>query len=110
MKDFEETNDLKETEVVEPTATVEEVHVETTPEPEEHVVETAVEPVPVVEIAKIETPVPSKDTNLVKIFAPSKLSWAGVGTLVAGINHVTKEQADKWIAEIQGIKLVEGDN
>jgi|LauGreDrversion4_2_1035121.scaffolds.fasta_scaffold717741_2 hypothetical protein len=76
---------------------------------EEAVVEITEEAAPVVEAPKAEKPKKEKvakaDSEVVAIFAERNISWSGVGTLKAGYNIVSKEDADKWLSGSLKIRL-----
>jgi hypothetical protein len=92
-------------EVTEPAVAVEEATVE--------VVEPVVEAAPVVEEVAPVVEQPKKKVakgDLVTISSTKKVAWDGVGTLNVGLNTVTKEEADKWIAAKYYVTLVEETN
>ena len=84
-------------------------------EVKEETVEVApvVEDVKPVEEVKVVEEQPKKKalkTDLVTVRSDRNISWDGVGSLVAGLNKVTKEDADKWVAAKYYVKLVEETN
>ena len=81
------------------------VAVETAPVVAEPIVEeTPIEVAPVVEQPKKK----SSKGDLVAIRSPKKVAMDGVPTLNVGINYLTKEDADKWLAAKHYLVLVEG--
>jgi hypothetical protein len=94
---------------VEPQETVDQVE-ETKVETVDHTPEVVVPTAPVVEEVIAEQPKKKDKATLVAIFSPKKVSMDGVGILSVGINHVTKEDADKWLAAKHYVRLVEETN
>lgn len=76
---------------------------------EEAVVEITEEAAPIVEAPKAEKPKKEKaiksETETVALFAERNISWSGVGSLKAGYNIVSKEDADKWLSGSLKIRL-----
>lgn len=76
---------------------------------EEAVVEITEEAAPVVEAPKAEKPKKEKavksETETVALFAERNINWSGVGSLKAGYNIVSKEDADKWLSGSLKIRL-----
>lgn len=62
----------------------------------------AVEEVPVVEQPKKKV-----KSGTVAIYSPKKVSMDGVVSLIVGVNHISKDDADKWLAAKYYLKLVE---
>ena len=99
-------NDFKEeTPVVEEAteAAVEETVVEEVPE-------ATIAPVEVVEVEKAEKPKKEKvakaaDSETVALFSERNLAWEGVGTLKAGYNIVSKEEANGWLSGNLKVRL-----
>jgi hypothetical protein len=50
-------------------------------------------------------PAASKDDEQVGLFAERNLAWSGVGSLVAGLNLVSKKEADKWLGAKLKVRL-----
>ena len=86
-------------------ADAEVVAVEATPVVAEPIVEeTPIEVAPIVEQPKKK----SSKGDLVAIRSPKKVAMDGVPTLNVGVNYLTKEDADKWLAAKHYLVLVEG--
>jgi hypothetical protein len=81
-----------------------------TPAVEEAVEDKTVETVeePVVEAKpKKEAKAPAKSTeeSKVALYSERNVNWSGVGSLKAGYNIVSKEDADKWLSGSLAVRL-----
>lgn len=81
---------------------------ENAPVVEENVIPEAVAE-PIAE-AVVETPKKKAKSDLVTIYSPKKVTMDGVAPLNVGLNQLTKEDADKWLAAKYYVKLVEETN